>query len=220
MIEAHARHNATPTWSVKWSPAPSAGRSLGSVRCFVAVWPSAEVIAALAALPRPRVERLRWSTQDQWHVTLRFFGELDPAQVEAASAALTQVAASLPDDLTAKGGPATKFLGPGLVVWPVEGLRPAAGPVEQATAHIGQPVADRPFRGHVTVARGARGADLRRAAHLLSPLSASWRVGSLSLVHSQLSPGGARYQDIHSFPLGPASSSGTPSPSPDQPGSS
>lgn len=177
------------------------------MRCFVAVWPSTEVTAALAALPRPGAERLRWSTQDQWHVTLRFFGELSPAEVEAASAALTEAAASLPDDLIAKGGPATKFLGPGLVVWPVEGLRPAAGPVQQATAHIGQPVPDRPFLGHVTIARGARGADLRRAAHLLSPLSASWRVTSLALVHSQLGAGGARYQDIYTFPLGPSSSS-------------
>ncbi|MGO9659596.1 MAG: RNA 2',3'-cyclic phosphodiesterase [Acidimicrobiales bacterium] len=180
------------------------------MRCFVAVWPSTEVTAALAALPRPGAERLRWSTQDQWHVTLRFFGELSPAEVEAASAALTEAAASLPDDLIAKGGPATKFLGPGLVVWPVEGLRPAAGPVQQATAHIGQPVPDRPFLGHVTIARGARGADLRRAAHLLSPLSASWRVTSLALVHSQLGAGGARYQDIYTFPLGPSSSSSGP----------
>lgn len=169
-------------------------------------------MAALAALPRPVVDRLRWSTEDQWHVTLRFFGELSPAQVEEATAVLSEVARRLPEDLTVEGGPATRFLGPGLVVWPVEGLRPAAAPVEQATAHLGQPVPERPFLGHVTMARGSRGADLRRVAHLLCPLMASWRVTSLSLVHSQLGPGGARYREIRAFPLGPRPSPGGPGP--------
>ena len=78
----------------------------------------------------------------------------------------------------------------------------AAAPVGQATAHIGQPVADRPFIGHVTIARGARGADLRQAPHLLSSLSASWPVTSLALVHSQLGAGVARYRDIYTVSLG------------------
>ena len=172
------------------------------MRCFVASWPSAEVVAALACLPRPKSERWRWSSEDQWHVTLRFFGELSPVQVDEAAAALTEVARGLPGDITARGGPATRFLGPGLLIWPVDGLGPAAAPVGQATAHIGQPVADRPFIGHVTIARGARGADLRQAPHLLSSLSASWPVTSLALVHSQLGAGGARYRDIYTVSLG------------------
>ncbi|MGA3221482.1 MAG: 2'-5' RNA ligase family protein [Acidimicrobiales bacterium] len=188
------------------------------MRCFVAAWPSAEVVAALACLPRPENKRLRWSIEDQWHVTLRFFGELSPVQVDEAGAALTEVAQGLPGDLTARGGPATRFLGPGLLIWPVDGLGPAAAPVGRATAHIGQPVPDRPFIGHVTIARGARGADLRQVPHLLSSLSASWPVSSLALVHSQLGAGGARYRDIYTFPLGLRPPAGPPGPSPDQPG--
>lgn len=174
------------------------------MRCFVAAWPSAEVVAALAGLPRPASKRLRWSGEDQWHVTLRFFGELSPVQVDEATAALSEVAGALPGDLTARGGPATRFMGPGLLIWPVDGLGPAAAPVGQATAHIGQPLPDRPFIGHVTIARGARGADLRQAPHLLSSLSASWPVTSLALVHSQLGAGGARYRDICTFRCGPS----------------
>ena len=96
------------------------------MRCFVAVWPSAEVVGALAGLARPSVERLRWSSQDQWHVTLRFFGELSPAQVDHVCGALVEVARSLPSEVLAHGGPVTRPLGPGLIVWPVEGLRPLA----------------------------------------------------------------------------------------------
>jgi 2'-5' RNA ligase len=176
------------------------------MRCFVAVWPSAEVVEALAGLPRPGVEGLRWSSENQWHVTLRFFGELSPSQVEDVSGALAGVARSLPGELTAQGGPATRFLGPGLIVWPVEGLRPVAGPVERATAQVGEPVPVRPFFGHLTIARGARGTDHRSAPRLLAPLAASWPVTSLSLVRSDLTPAGARYRDIRGFPLGAAGS--------------
>lgn len=182
------------------------------MRCFVAVWPSPEIVAALAALPRPGVERLRWSDENQWHVTLRFFGELSPAQVDDVSGALAAVAASLPEEVTARGGPATRLLGPGLIVWPVDGLSGVARAVEEATASVGQPVPDRPFFGHVTIARGARGADFRAAPHLLATLAGSWPATSLSLVHSQLGPGGPRYRDLQTFPLGPRPARGAPAP--------
>ena len=162
------------------------------MRCFVAVWPSPEIVAALAALPRPRTERLRWSGENQWHVTLRFLGELSPAQVDDVSRALVPVAASLPEEVVARGGQATRFLGPALIVWPVDGLSGLARGVEEATAHVGQPVPDRPFFGHVTIARGTRGTDFRAAPHLLAGLAGSWRATSLSLVESQLGPGGSR----------------------------
>lgn len=170
-------------------------------RCFVAVWPSPEVVSALGALPRPTVEGARWTTQDQWHVTLRFFGDLGPEEVSTATAALASVAASFPEAPTAEGGPRARFLGPGLVVWPVEGLQAMAKAVGRGTSTIGQPVPDRRFFGHVTIARGRRGVDLRAAHHLLSPLSMSWPVTSLSLVQSELHPDGARYRDIERFSL-------------------
>jgi 2'-5' RNA ligase len=174
------------------------------VRCFVAVWPDAEVLAALEALGRPALESVRWSTHDQWHVTLRFFGDLAPADVSRALELLAQAAASIPGraPLEAQGGPATRFMGRGLIVWPVHGLAVAAGAVEAATAGIGQPPPDRRFVGHVTIARGRRGADLRSARHLLQPLAASWLVNSLSLVQSELHHDGARYQEIASVPVG------------------
>jgi 2'-5' RNA ligase len=157
------------------------------------------VVAALAALPRSRVPGLRWSTPDQWHVTLRFFGELGLPEVENASMALAAVAGSWPAPFEVEGGPRTRFLGPGLVVWPVEGLTGVAQAVEQATADIGQPVSERRFLGHVTVARIRQGTDVHQDRQLVHPLSASWTVTSLSLVASELHPDGARYRDVASF---------------------
>lgn len=171
------------------------------MRCFVAVWPSAEVLDALATLPRPATPHARWSTRQQWHVTLRFFGELGDRDVARAEELLATVARKTRGPILVTGGPATRFLGRGLIVWPVAGLDELAGAVERATRRLGKPPAHRPFRGHLTIARGSAGADLRHAGELLTPLSSSWEVSSLSLVESHLNPEGARYRDVASFEL-------------------
>ena len=46
-------------------------------RLFVAVWPPDDVLDRVAALERPDVAGLRWTTRHQWHVTLRFLGPVD-----------------------------------------------------------------------------------------------------------------------------------------------
>ena len=178
-------------------------------RCFVAVWPSPQVIDALAGLPRPATQSLRWTSQEQWHVTLRFFGELTPEEIADATTALAAVAVPSHWEVTAQGGPSTRFLGPGLIIWPVAGLQAMADEVGRATARIGQPVPGRRFYGHLTIARGRRGADLRPGRELLVPLAMSWPVASLSLVQSRLHPDGARYGDLESFPIMPVPSAGT-----------
>ena len=172
------------------------------VRYFVAVWPTEEVLEALAVLPRPELDTARWSTRDQWHVTLRFFGELDEAGVTKASRAIAKAAAHLSSPLEARGGPSTCFMGPGLIIWPVEGLAEAARTVGRSTAKIGKPLPRRPFRGHLTVARARGEADLRQAGQLLAPLDMSWNAGSLSLVKSELHPDGARYTEVAVFAFG------------------
>ena len=46
-------------------------------RLFVAVWPPASLTDQLRGLARPQQTGLRWTTEDQWHVTLRFFGGVE-----------------------------------------------------------------------------------------------------------------------------------------------
>ena len=88
-------------------------------RLFVAVWPPDDVLALIAALPRPEVEGLRWTTRDQWHVTLRFFGSVE---LEEASAALAQVSGSA---TTAVLGPETGRFAKRVLHVPVDALPPA-----------------------------------------------------------------------------------------------
>ncbi len=166
------------------------------MRLFVAAWPPAEVVSLLAGLPRPDVKGVRWTRPEQWHVTLRFLGGVD--DVEGGVAALRGVTVT---PATALLGPAVGRFGHRILHVPVSGLEGAAGAVRSVTAGIGEPPDDRPFRGHVTLARVADRArlDLRPLAG--AALSASWPVDELTLVASRLLPTGARYEVVERFPL-------------------
>lgn len=170
------------------------------MRLFVAVHLPPDVLDAVAALPRPDRPGVRWTTRDQWHVTLRFLGEVEePGPV--ADAVAVAVAPLAPVDAVA--GPAVTALGPGVVCVPVAGLDGVAAAVVRATAGFGQPPDDRPFRGHLTLARVRRGSgSARRLAG--APFEASWRVASADVVRSHLHPAGARYEVVARAPLGGA----------------
>ncbi len=162
----------------------------------MAVWPPDDVLDRVAALPRPAVDGLRWTGREHWHVTLRFLGpvpELDPV-VEA----LAELPPAGPT--TATVGPATDRFDQRVLHVPVDGLEEFAAAVVDATAHLGKPADDRPFHGHLTLARVARHAkaDLRPLTG--APVEARWEVDSVCLVESRLHPAGARYEVLDRFP--------------------
>src|SRR2546423_1820455 len=113
-------------------------------RLFVALWPPAEVLDAVEALPRLPLAGARWTTRPQWHVTLRFLGAAD---ARVAAAALDNVVAAR---CTAVLGPRPTRLGRGVLMLPVAGVDELAVAVVQATGHVGVPPDPRPFRGHLT----------------------------------------------------------------------
>ncbi|MER3453036.1 MAG: RNA 2',3'-cyclic phosphodiesterase, partial [Acidimicrobiia bacterium] len=78
---------------------------------------------------------------------------------------------------------------------------PLARAVTEATAGLGRPPERRPFHGHLTLARvTGHGVDLRPLCGV--PLAATWQVGTVALVRSDLHPRGARYMDVAVLPLG------------------
>jgi 2'-5' RNA ligase len=157
---------------------------------FVAVWPPAEVLDLIGALDRPAAPGVRWTTPDQWHVTLRFLGDVADELVAPLGASLPGVPSS-----TATVGPQTARLGRSILMAPVAGLEGLAGAVLDATAPL-VPVAEpRPYRGHLTLARARRGAWIPSTV-AGRPLTGSWPVRRLSLVRSELHPSGARYSEV------------------------
>ena len=138
------------------------------MRLFLAVWPSPEVVDTLRALPRPDIAGVRWTTEDQWHVTLRFLGESELADGIAALDAAAEGRAT-----TAVMGPATARLGRRVLMVPVAGLE-----------HLVEV-------GHLTLARGKRGVPASLAG---TPVTGEWPVEEVTLVQSRLHPKGARYE--------------------------
>jgi 2'-5' RNA ligase len=165
------------------------------MRLFLAVVPPDDVLASVAALPRPDVAGLRWTTREQWHVTLRFLGRID--EPEVVIGALRGVSAPSTEAVL---GPATGRFGRRVVHVPVSGLEAVAGAVVTATAAFGQAPEDRPFSGHLTLARSRHGrTDLRPFAGVT--VEGRWPVEEFVLFESRLHPHGARYSVVERFAL-------------------
>jgi 2'-5' RNA ligase len=154
---------------------------------FVALWPPPEVVDSLASLPRPEEPSVRWTTPDQWHVTLRFLGDDSPERVRALLAGVSHPAVDV------SVGPASASLGREILMVPVAGADSLAAAMPLPT--------DRPFTGHLTLARARRRSAVPSSL-LGMPFEASWRATSFSLVRSQTKPTGAVYADVATFPLG------------------
>jgi RNA 2',3'-cyclic 3'-phosphodiesterase len=165
------------------------------VRLFVAVWPPPDVVARLGALERPAVDGVRWTTEDQWHVTLRFLGDMPDG--DALSSVLSETV--LPK-AEAVMGPAAERPSPALLWLAVSGLDGLAAAVIGATGGLGMP-AERGFRGHLTLAR-ARARAPRGLLRRLPPLelAARWEVGEVTVVRSTTGGAGSRYDVLERFP--------------------
>ena len=166
-------------------------------RLFVAAPVPDSVRDLLAArLPRPEEPGVRWVPAHQWHVTLRFVGELDDTDEVALVAALNRLDAPA---ASARLGPRVSRLGRSVVCLPVSGLDELAEAVRATTADIGDPP-DRPFVGHLTLAR------LRdRAACGVSgtAVDLGFDVDEVVLVRSTLAADGARHELRHRVALRP-----------------
>jgi 2'-5' RNA ligase len=149
---------------------------------------------------------LRVVGPEQWHITLRFLGEVEDAIVPELSDALRRAAAELAGAARCRLGPETAwFSGDRVLQIPVEGLDELAGAVRVATLPVVPEAGDRApaFRGHLTVARskGRRdGAAERRALAGIS-FDAAFDAGSFDLVASRLTDEGPRYTPLASFTL-------------------
>ena len=166
------------------------------VRLFVAALPDGSTVdrlrEACGGWPRPKVAGLRWTGPDQWHVTLRFLGSIDPGEAAAALDGLGWAAAE------ARLGPATALLGRGVLMVPVGGLDGLAGAVAAATVDLGGLREDRPFTGHLTLAR-SRGRV--PAGWEGRPVVGAFPVAEVCLVGSETLSEGARYEVLGRWPL-------------------
>jgi 2'-5' RNA ligase len=142
---------------------------------------------------------LRWSNPDQWHITLRFFGEVGPTRVAAIKEGLLHLhAGPAPIALTGIG----LFAAKGILHAEVElspELAALQAEVEERTRASGELPDTHPFRPHVTLARSKGKTGLQTLRRLGRPELPSlgapicWTAEEVLLFESTLGPGGAKY---------------------------
>jgi 2'-5' RNA ligase len=166
-----------------------------------------ETLERLTLRLRAKDDGLRWSTPDQWHVTLVFLGEVDDG---ARRRLVRELAGVRQPALTLRMKQLGVFERAGILHAEVEvaaELLRLYEAVATAVRRAGLDVEERPYRAHITVGR-SRNKDgrktierLRRAAEQ-QRLSGRWEAAEFLLYESQLSPGGSRYVVQERFALG------------------
>lgn len=175
------------------------------MRVFVAVVPPPEAVAELTAAVAPvrrDLRGVRWTSPEQWHLTLAFLGEVDEETLDGVQAGLAAVAAGgAPVELALSGAGrfGERVLWTGLA-GDTDGLATLAAGVAAAVRAAGVALEDRPFRAHLTLARGRGGVSgLGQAVRALAGFAGRpWRAEALHLVRSR--PGPA-YDDLATWPL-------------------
>ena len=178
------------------------------VRLFVAVRLPDPITELLATLPRPDHQRLRWTTPAQWHVTLRFLGEVDEPDgvVDALGAGLSGVGA-----VDAVLGPATEwFPGRRVLHVPVTGLDDLAGGCAPSPRDGGEAANRATPPTSRWPGSGARVVDPTVSGG--TPVAGHFAVDQIAVMASLLGAGPAVYDVLGTVPLdrhaGPAGPGG------------
>ena len=179
------------------------------VRSFVAILLSEELRLAVADEVNrlcPLSRSVRWVPHQNLHLTLKFLGDLAPEELDQASAGLGDAAAGVaPFTLVLHGLGAFPGLERPRVIWVgvAEGAKETQAlqsRVEAALAQRGFVREGRPYSPHLTIGRvgNPRGLESLRTAIVRDAHQrfGTLHVSAVSLMRSDLSPGGARYTEL------------------------
>ncbi len=177
------------------------------MRLFVALELPEDVKARLKAwLGQPKARDWRWTSPDQWHVTLAFLGEVPEGAFEPLCTELAKLEfGTLNLALGSAGGfpdaRAAKVAWVGLL-----GDILTLSRMQQSVVAACKPYAPRidlkPFHAHVTIGRSrlAYGLPLPLPSH--APVG-HWCSSEFSLIKSTVGHEGSMYQTLKSFPASP-----------------
>lgn len=185
------------------------------IRAFIAVSLDPKVIDKIAdasALLKPQIAAVRWVAPVNFHLTLKFLGDIDEGLIEPIGAALREQLRLFPRfTINAKG--LGVFPGPKRprVLWvglTGDDLILLASRVDSALQPLGFAQESRTFTPHLTIGRW-RQSD--QAPKSLGRELENWKVHdfgrsnveSVRLMQSVLKPEGATYHDLMTVPLSP-----------------
>ena len=186
------------------------------IRAFIALTPPVTLQQAFADV-QATLQRLpfafRWVKPAQVHLTLKFLGNIPPETVDSIARAMQQTVTTLaPFTVSVRGLGCFPHPAHPRVLWmgidaPPDTLQPLHLRLETALTPLGFTPDHRPFRPHLTLARGQQ----RVHGHQLTTALEAYRdrhfgdmlVERVSLLQSQLHRDGAVYTMLHSVPLQP-----------------
>lgn len=184
------------------------------MRAFIAVELPTDIRRALAHLQSQLAQAradVKWTEEENLHVTMRFLGEITESQRQGIEEKLRSVASHhhvTAVQLTGVG--AFPSIASPRIVWVGIGegkdtLTTIAGEIEQGVVSLGFPKADHPFGAHVTLGRVR--SPKNRAQLVETMRQAAWEspepftATHLTLFQSTLTASGARYTILARFPL-------------------
>lgn len=188
------------------------------IRAFIAVTlpePLADLVSEVQQKLKSQGLHISWVRPGNVHLTLKFLGEIAPADIDPIAAVMNECAQrSVPMTFTAAGIGVFPDLRRPRVVWlGMTGDTPLLIAFQQdldtRLAVIGKgrfKPEDRPFKGHLTLGRIKARLDsailvqaLREIGHIASQ---AFTVDSIHLIQSRLTPSGSIYTPIRSTVLG------------------
>jgi 2'-5' RNA ligase len=176
-------------------------RAVTTMRAFLAIYPDEHARGELSEISPDDADDVRVSDMADWHVTLRFLGQIADTQLDDICAATSAGLASV-RDLTIRLGPMTALgTGARVLFVPASGAEAAASALDDALDDLVEP-RDGPFRGHLTLAR-ARGRSRLPSTLSGLPIHVSFPVSEVAFVVSRLEPDRAVHQVLHRFGLAP-----------------
>jgi 2'-5' RNA ligase len=186
------------------------------MRMFVALAPPEPAVADLAEFLAPRQEAgtgFRWTTPEQWHLTLAFLADVADRRLDDLTERLARAARRRTRfDVSLRGGGAFPNAGRAKVLYAgahagpaTEELRRLAVGARAAAAKAGAPPEGSRFHPHVTLARLRAPVDVTRWLKVLDAYQGPvWRTEEIVLVESHLGEGPRRrprYEVVDTFPL-------------------
>jgi RNA 2',3'-cyclic 3'-phosphodiesterase len=183
------------------------------IRAFIAVEIDHTVIQRITDIThelKPKIPDIRWTSPDNWHLTLKFLGAIDEKQIDSIGQALERELSLFPRcTINAKGlgvfpdARRPRVLWVGIQGNPLAGL---AESVETALAPLGFAKEKRVFTPHLTIGRWREG---KHRNQELEPALEHWKaydsgrskVEEVTLFQSVLKPAGAEYRPLKSVRL-------------------
>jgi 2'-5' RNA ligase len=180
------------------------------IRLFVAARVPDMILQRLASATeelRKEFPDARWVPISNQHVTLKFVGSFGRANLDEAQAAVVAATTgSSPTDISLGGIGAFPSARRIRVLWaglddPTGMMAELAGKLDNAFEALGVTREGRDFSAHITIARFPAPVARSEPLPKLALGDLSFRLASVELFSSRLSPHGARYEILRSFPL-------------------